>query len=64
MDAVAERIDTAGIAALLGYSVRHARDYVTKKPDFPKPSVSLSFRHRLWDKADVLKWAERVSQAA
>lgn len=64
MDAVAEKIDTAGIAALLGYSVRHVRDYVTKLPEFPAPSVNLSPKHRRWNKADVLGWSERVSQAA
>ena len=61
---LSERIDTAGIAVLLGYSVRHVRDYVTKLPEFPAPSVNLSPKHRRWDKVDVLSWSERVSQAA
>lgn len=59
-----KRIDTAGIAQLLGYSVRHVRDQITKRPDFPRPSVNLSQRHRLWNEVDVLLWRDTVSQAA
>lgn len=59
-----KRIDTAGIAAILGYSVRHVRDQIAKRPDFPRPAVNLSQRHRLWNEVDVLRWRDTVSQAA
>lgn len=59
-----KRIDTAGIALLLDYSVRHVRDHITKRPDFPKPAINLSQRHRLWNEVDVLRWRDSVSQAA
>lgn len=59
-----KRVNIAGIATLLGYSVRHTRDHVTKRPDFPKPIIALSTHNRWWSEVEVLRWAERVSQAA
>jgi predicted DNA-binding transcriptional regulator AlpA len=58
------KIDRAEIAALLDYSVKHVRDYITKRPDFPKPVQALSSRRVYWDEADVRRWAQKVTQAA
>ena len=50
------RLDTAGIAALLGLSREHVTDRLTKRLDFPKPYINVSRRTRYWRTTDVLKW--------
>lgn len=50
------RLDTAGIAALLGLSRVHVTDRLTKRVDFPKPYINVSRRTRYWRTSDVLKW--------
>jgi predicted DNA-binding transcriptional regulator AlpA len=50
------RLDTAGIAALLGLSREHVTDRLTKRVDFPKPYINVSRRTRYWRTSDVLKW--------
>jgi predicted DNA-binding transcriptional regulator AlpA len=57
-------IDTAGIAAILGYKRRYVTDVISKRPDFPKPVFNLSQKNRRWSEIDVLRWAQEVSQAA
>ncbi len=50
------RLDTAGIAALLGVTREHATDRITKRPDFPKPYINVSRRLRFWRASDVHAW--------
>ena len=56
MASSAPRLDTAGIAALLGLSREHVTDRITKRVDFPKPYINVSRRTRYWRTTDVLKW--------
>lgn len=56
MASSAPRLDTAGIAQLLGLSREHVTDRLTKRLDFPKPYINVSRRTRYWRTTDVLKW--------
>ncbi|HRP21583.1 MAG TPA: hypothetical protein PK925_13235 [Alicycliphilus sp.] len=47
------RVDTAGIAALLGCTRAHVTDRLTKRPDFPRPFINVSQKMRYWRLADV-----------
>jgi len=44
------------IAELHSCSQRHARDIITKLPDFPKESPTSTPRHRVWPTARVLAY--------
>jgi len=50
------RVDTAGIAALLGCSRAHVTNRLTKRTDFPQPFINVSRQMRYWRVADVLAW--------
>ncbi len=50
------RLDTAGIAKLLGCSRDHVTNRVTKRPDFPAPIINVSQKTRYWSLADVQRW--------
>ena len=50
------RLDTAGIAALLGLRRELVTDRLTKRVDFPKPYINVSRRTRYWRTSDVLAW--------
>lgn len=50
------RLDTAGIAALLGCTRQHVTSRVTKRVDFPKPYINVSRRIRYWRTSDVKEW--------
>lgn len=50
---VPARIDTAGIAALLGCTRAHVTDRLTKRPDFPKPFINVSQKMRYWRLSEV-----------
>lgn len=50
------RIDTAGVAQLLGCSRKYATNAITKRPDFPKPIINVSQKTRFWSLADVQRW--------
>lgn len=52
------RLDTAGIAALLGVTRAHVTDRISKRPDFPKPFINVSRRLRYWRASEVQKWME------
>ncbi len=52
------RLDTAGIAEMLGVTREHVTDRITKRPDFPRPFINVSRRLRYWRTIDVLKWME------
>jgi len=53
------RVDTAGIAELLGCSRQHVTSRVTKRVDFPKPYINVSRRIRYWRTSDVRAWMEK-----
>ena len=42
------RLDTAGIAALIGCTRQHCTARLTKRPDFPKPFINISQKMRYW----------------
>lgn len=48
-----------GIAQLLGVSSRTVADRWVHRPDFPKPAFVPSRTRRLWDRAEVERWARR-----
>ena len=56
MASAAPRLDTAGIAELLGVTRVHVTDRITKRPDFPKPFINVSRRLRYWRTSDVNAW--------
>jgi len=53
------RLDTAGIAELLGLSRVHVTDRIIKRVDFPKPFINVSSRTRYWRTSDVLAWCQK-----
>lgn len=53
MQSTTARVDTAGIAALLGCTREHVTNRLTKRPDFPAPFVNVSQKMRYWRLADV-----------
>lgn len=53
------RLDTAGIAALLGCTRQHVTSRVTKRVDFPKPYINVSRRIRYWRTSDVKAWMQK-----
>lgn len=55
------RLDTAGIAAMLGVTRVHVTDRITKRPDFPKPFINVSRRLRYWRQSDVQAWMTNKS---
>lgn len=55
----APRLDTAGIAALLGCTRQHVTSRLTKRVDFPKPFINVSRRIRYWRASDIKAWAEK-----
>lgn len=56
------RLDTAGIAAMLGVTREHVTDRITKRPDFPKPYINVSRRLRYWRQSEVMSWMQKGSQ--
>lgn len=56
MASAVPRLDTAGIAAILGVTRVHVTDRITKRPDFPKPFINVSRRLRYWRVSDVQAW--------
>lgn len=55
---MSERVNTAGIAELLGLDREYVTDRVVKRPDFPAPVLALSRKTRLWLRAEVQEWAD------
>jgi predicted DNA-binding transcriptional regulator AlpA len=53
------RVDTAGIAAMLGCTRGHVTDRLTKRPDFPKPFINISQKMRYWRLSDVQAFITR-----
>lgn len=56
------RLDTAGIAAVLGVTREHVTDRITKRPDFPKPFINVSRRLRFWRQSEVHAWIQKAGQ--
>lgn len=56
MASAVPRLDTAGIAAMLGVTRVHVTDRITKRPDFPKPFINVSRRLRYWRASEVQAW--------
>lgn len=56
------RLDTAGIAAMLGVTREHVTDRITKRPDFPKPFINVSRRLRYWRQSDIQSWMLKGAQ--
>jgi predicted DNA-binding transcriptional regulator AlpA len=58
-------LDTGQIAALLNLKRGYVTDKLTKRPDFPRPTVDRSQKLRRWKESDVMAWArgERQSPA-
>ena len=56
------RLDTAGIAEMLGVTREHVTDRITKRPDFPKPFINVSRRLRYWRTSDVMAWMHKGSK--
>lgn len=52
----APRLDTAGIAELLGCTRQHVTSRLTKRLDFPKPFINASRRIRYWRTSEVVAW--------
>lgn len=51
-----DMLDTKDIASMLGVTRAHCVGRIVKRPDFPKPAVSVSQRIKRWRKNEVLKW--------
>ncbi|MFE1573172.1 hypothetical protein ACFIQG_15305 [Comamonas odontotermitis] len=55
-DLAAPRVDTVGLAQLLGCTRQHASDHIATRAGFPLPCVNVSRRMRYWLYHDVLQW--------
>ncbi len=49
-------LDTADISRLLGVTRAHVTNRLTKRPDFPKPTLNVSQKMRKWRKDEVLQF--------
>lgn len=63
MDMATARLDTGGIALLLGCPREYVTSQVARRPDFPAPHIEVSRRLRYWRKADVLTWMQKGGAA-
>jgi predicted DNA-binding transcriptional regulator AlpA len=50
------------ISALLQVPRNFVRDTLVKKPDFPRPCLSLSQKTRRWASQDVQQWLAKTQQ--
>lgn len=53
---MSELITLQEISQALAVSHDYARDRVVKRPDFPRPAVSLSQKCRRWERAAFEEW--------
>lgn len=51
------------IAALLQAARRTVAERWIHRPDFPKPAIAPTRRHRMWRREDVMRWAAPAEQA-
>jgi hypothetical protein len=54
-----ELISVEDISAALNVTHNYARDKVVKRPDFPRPSLSLSQKCRRWQRDDFEDWLRK-----
>jgi predicted DNA-binding transcriptional regulator AlpA len=52
-------IGLSEISMTLNVTHDYARDRVVKRPDFPRPAISLSQKCRRWKKAEFETWLRR-----
>jgi predicted DNA-binding transcriptional regulator AlpA len=52
-------IDTSKIATILWMSIKHVREKLVHRPDFPRPALQLSIKTRRWALDDVQSWLEK-----
>lgn len=62
MASAVPRLNTAGIASMLGVTRVHVTDRITKRPDFPKPFINVSRRLRYWRTSEVQAWMQKGSK--
>ena len=46
----------ADIAADLKLRYEYVRDRLVKRPDFPRPCLQISQKHRRWKREDLTAW--------
>ena len=46
------------IAKYYGWTPKHVRDRIIKRPDFPTPVAAPSPRRKFWRAEDVQRWAK------
>ena len=57
-----ELLTPQDIAQILGMSKTYVRDRLVKRPDFPRPAISLSQKTRRWSQVDVRSWMQRQNE--
>lgn len=55
-------MDLSDIANLLKLSKHYVRDKLVKRPDFPRPALSLSQKCRRWKINDIQNWITHSSE--
>ena len=58
---MSDYIDTADMAAFLGFTREYVTDKVTKRPDFPAPALRLNQKAVKWLRSEFDAW--RKAQA-
>lgn len=51
-------LDTAGVAAVLGYSYLYTRNVIVARPDFPAPLRMGEGGHARWRRSAVMQWGK------
>ena len=49
------------ITAMMQMRREYVRDRLTKRPDFPRPAISVSQKFRRWNANDVQDWIAKQS---
>lgn len=59
---MSELLTIDDMGAQLGMTRDYVRDKIVKRPDFPRPALALSQKHRRWSRADFDRWVKRQAQ--
>jgi predicted DNA-binding transcriptional regulator AlpA len=59
---MSELISITEISQALNVSHDYARDRIVKRPDFPRPALSLSQKCRRWERAAFEDWVRRQAK--
>lgn len=59
---MSELLTLDDISSHLSVTRVYARDTLVKRPDFPRPSVALSQKARLWSRDSFVAWLEKQNQ--